>query len=154
MRQKNISDYECAVNYRGETYRSRGNIFLNNVETARPTIVTADKVPYDIMTIFKFEETEDELILHKGKLVFNVDEDDEVEFLEKYDQSIRVNKVTKETIKGFDFKKEFSYGDNYSMKNIVSFLNKVMLLKNPYVFNELAADSSFLLFIHTGRVLS
>jgi len=146
MRQKNISDYECAVNYRGETYRSRGNIFLNNVETARPTIVTADKVPYDIMTIFKFEETEDELILHKGKLVFNVDEDDEVEFLEKYDQSVRVNKVTKETIKGFDFKKEFSRGDNYSMKNIVSFLNKVMLLKNPYVFNELAADSLFLLF--------
>ena len=82
----------------------QGNIFLNNVETARSTIVTADKVPYDIMTIFKFEETEDELILHKGKLVFNVDEDDEVEFLEKYDQSVESIRLQR-TIKGFDFKK-------------------------------------------------
>ena len=34
--------------------------------------------------------------------------------------------------------------DSYSLRNIATFLNKVILFKNRYVFEELRKDSSFL----------
>jgi len=148
MIQKNISCYDCTVQYNNQTFYSCGNEFLRQFERLRmpKTII---KVPFNAIDIYKFEETENELILHKGKLIFNISEnegEEEAEFIESFESSIRFDKKTKEAVQGFDFKKEFKQydTDSYSLRNIATFLNKVILFKNRYVFEELRKDSSFL----------
>ena len=146
----NISDYNCKVIYKGLSYFSSGSPLVSEFSNNVPRIISIkeeEKLPVELMDIYKKVLTDESITLYKGKLKFNLNEGGIPEFTENFNNKVSVNLSTGEVEKDFEFKNSFVYTltDSRSLEDIMLFLIKVASIKNEYVFSELSKDASFLI---------
>lgn len=158
----NILDYNCKVIYKGLSYFSSGSPLVSEFSNNVPRIISIkeeEKLPVELMDIYKKVLTDESITLYKGKLKFNLNEGGIPEFTENFNNKVSVNLSTGEVEKDFEFKEVFEYSltTKRSIEDIMLFLIKVASIKNEYVFSELARDSSFLTksgYYNKGIVMS
>lgn len=111
-----------------------GNIFgFNNRQE-----YYVEELPAKFSIIYKYEKTETELILKKGGVSVEL-QDDGLCFEEVYEKEIRVNLLTKETnIKESEID-DFIYMnvEELSRRDLVLFLSDLLRIFNPYVYENL-----------------